>query len=155
MATYAEFRGYPGLRGLFSRLAGYHRSAEFRSTTERVKTILDADYKVRVANGVRSDGATVSDWSGVAARRKGRYRGKSGPPGAPSGTASRLVRKYRSTLAYAGSSVTYVGRVEGFPAAKHLIVRYGYGGVSDRALRQVRAIVGEDVLKLIGSGASR
>lgn len=154
MASYAEFRGYPGLVGLFKRLAGFQRQPEFRDMLGKVQSLLDDDYKARVLAGIDSSGNAVPDQAGIRRRRKGKYRGLTGAPGTPRGRASRLYSGYRSTIVQSGNVFTYVGRVDGVPFSDILIKRYRYGGVSPRARRQLTSIVDRAVFSLVRSGSS-
>lgn len=155
MASYAEFRGYPGLVGFFRRLAGVQRTPEFQAMLGRVQGLLDDDYRTRVLAGIDSAGNAVTDQAGIRARRKGKYRGLTGAPGTPQGRKSRLYSGYRSAWTQSGNTFTYVGRVDGVPFSDILIKRYRYGGVSPRARRQLTSIVDQAMFSLIRSGPSR
>lgn len=137
---------------MLNRLVSYNRTAEFRQLAERVKTIADEDWKTRVVRGITGTGDVVPDAVGVRERRKGKYRGKTGMPGTPSASRSRLAANYRSRLDFAGSGFTYLGTVEGFPAAIHVIRRYHYGGISPRARRRIAGLASDSVLRLVRSG---
>lgn len=155
MASYAEFKSYPGLKGYLSRLAGAHRTPEYRAMLGRVKAVLDEDYTTRALSGLTVAGAPVPDAAGIRARRRGRYRGLAGEPGTPRGRASRLITGYVSGFVQDGATATYIGKVVGFPAARHLIARFRYAGVSSRAMGRIRAVADQAMLSLVRSGPSR